>query len=49
MSWDIFGYLALQLFLQAVIAGTAFLVCFNVILAIFAWVSVITNSQSKEV
>ena len=49
MSWDFFGYFALQLFIQAVVTATAFLVCFNVILAIAAWASVITNSQRKEV
>ncbi len=44
-----FGYFVLQLFIQAVVAATAFLVCFNVVLAIFVWARAITNSQAKEV
>ncbi len=49
MSFELLDYFVLQLFIQAVATGAAFLVLFNVILAIFGWASVITNSQRKEV
>lgn len=49
MPFEVFDYLVLQLFIQAVAVATAFLVCFNVILAVFGWMNVITNSQRKEV
>lgn len=49
MPFDTFGYFVLQLFIQPVVAATAFLVCFNVTLAIYAWARAITNSQRKEV
>ena len=49
MSFEVLDYFVLQLFIRAVVTGGAFLVCFNVILAIFAWISVVTNSQRKEV
>jgi len=49
MPSEIFDYFVLQLFLQAVVVATAFLVVFNVILAIYTWLTSITNSQRKEV
>jgi hypothetical protein len=48
MPFEIFDYFVLQVFIQAVVVATAFLVCFNVILAIYAWLTSITNSF-KEV
>ena len=49
MSFEVLDYFVLQLFIQAVVTATAFLVVFNVILAIYGWFTSITNSQRKEV
>jgi hypothetical protein len=49
MPFDAFGYWCLQLFIQAVVPATAFLIGFNVVLAIFAWARAVTKSEVQEV
>lgn len=48
MSFDIFGWIAFQIFLTVVVPATAFLLVFNVVLALVEQVHVITNSQDRQ-
>ncbi len=49
MTFELFDYFVLQVFIQAVVTATAFLVLFNVILAVYGWLTSITKSIRKEV
>lgn len=49
MPFDTFGFFCLQLFIQLLVTATAFLLVFNIVLALLEQVFIIINAQKKGI